>query len=105
MIADISQAIGGYLHVVFFTNVDGWIILGFIAQGLFTLRFVIQWLASERAGRSVIPFAFWIFSIAGGVLLLAYAVYRRDPVFIVGQALGVLIYIRNIFLVLKDQRS
>ena len=105
MIADISQAIGGYLHAVFFTNVDGWIILGFIAQGLFTLRFVIQWLASERAGRSVIPFAFWIFSIAGGVLLLAYAVYRRDPVFIVGQALGVLIYIRNTFLVLKDQRS
>lgn len=104
MIADLSQAVGGYLHTVFYTGLDGWILLGFIAQGLFTLRFVVQWLASERAGRSVIPFAFWIFSLAGGALLLAYALYRRDPVFIVGQALGLLIYVRNIFLVMKHAR-
>jgi len=67
------------------------------------MRFLVQWLASERAGRSVIPTAFWLFSIAGGLLLLAYALYRRDVVFIVGQSFGVLVYLRNLQFVLRDR--
>ena len=77
-------------------NLDFFAVIGFIGQGLFSMRFIIQWIASERAGRSVIPFSFWIFSLGGSVLLLTYAIYRKDPVFILGQAPNVLIYSRNI---------
>lgn len=101
MLIDIAQAVGGYLHDVFVVKLDWWVALGFIAQAMFTMRFLVQWIASERAGRSVVPLAFWIFSIAGGVLLLVYALYRRDPVFILGQALGVFIYLRNLQFVLR----
>jgi lipid-A-disaccharide synthase-like uncharacterized protein len=95
-----------YLHDVFVIKFDAWVVLGFIAQGLFTMRFVVQWVASERARASVIPVAFWLFSIGGGVLLLIYALYRRDPVFIAGQALGLLVYIRNLyFIVLTGKQS
>src|SRR5438132_11887362 len=83
-----------YLHDVFVIKFDGWVVLGFVAQAFFTMRFVVQWIASERARASVIPVAFWFFSIGGGVLLLIYALYRRDPVFIAGQALGLLVYLR-----------
>ena len=76
-----------------------WVLFGFLAQGLFMMRFLIQWIASERARRSVVPVAFWYFSLAGGVALLAYAVHRRDPVFMVGQALGTVIYARNLWLI------
>lgn len=79
--------------------------LGFGGQALFSMRFVVQWLASERAGRSVVPVLFWYFSIAGGLTLLAYAIYRADPVFIVGQGLGLFIYLRNLWLVLKEKRA
>jgi lipid-A-disaccharide synthase-like uncharacterized protein len=89
-----------YLHDVFVTKFDAWVVLGFVAQGLFTARFLVQWIASERARASVIPVAFWFFSIGGGVLLLIYALYRRDPVFIAGQALGLLVYIRNLYFIL-----
>ena len=67
-------------------NLDFFAVIGFIGQGLFSMRFIIQWIASEKAGRSVIPFSFWIFSLGGSVLLLTYAIYRKDPVFILGQA-------------------
>jgi lipid-A-disaccharide synthase-like uncharacterized protein len=67
------------------------------------MRFLVQWIASERAGRSVIPTAFWIFSIGGGVLLFAYSLYRRDPVFIAGQGLGLFIYLRNLYFVLRER--
>ena len=77
--------------------------LGFIAQGLFSARFLVQWIASERVGKSVIPLAFWILSLAGGALLLLYGILRRDPVFIVGQAGGLLIYIRNVCLIYKER--
>lgn len=73
-----------------------WIVIGFIAQGLFSARFLVQWIASERRRRSVVPQAFWYFSVAGGALLLAYAIHRRDPVFIVGQAAGLAVYLRNL---------
>ncbi len=92
-----------YLHDVFVIKFDAWVVLGFVAQGFFTMRFVVQWIASERARRSVIPVAFWFFSIGGGVLLLVYALYRRDPVFIAGQSLATIIYIRNIMLIVKSR--
>jgi lipid-A-disaccharide synthase-like uncharacterized protein len=90
---------------VFVTKFDGWVVLGFAAQALFTMRFVVQWIASERARKSVIPIAFWFFSIGGGVLLLAYALYRRDPVFIAGQALGLVVYFRNVYFIMLNGRQ
>jgi lipid-A-disaccharide synthase-like uncharacterized protein len=68
------------------------------------MRFLVQWIASERAGRSVIPTAFWLFSIGGGLLLLVYALYRKDIVFIAGQAFGVFVYLRNLHFVLRDRK-
>ena len=85
-------------------NFDLWIALGFAGQGLFSMRFFVQWMASERKKKSVIPMAFWYFSIAGGFTLLAYAIHRKDPVFIVGQAGGLLIYMRNLVLIFKERR-
>jgi lipid-A-disaccharide synthase-like uncharacterized protein len=76
-----------------------WVMFGLLGQLMFTGRFLVQWIASERARRSVVPVAFWWFSIVGGLMLLAYAIYRRDPVFILGQALGVIIYSRNLWLI------
>jgi lipid-A-disaccharide synthase-like uncharacterized protein len=103
MLVDLQRAVGSYLHDVFVVQLDWWIVLGFIAQALFTMRFLVQWIASERAGRSVVPMAFWVFSIAGGILLLVYALYRRDPVFITGQAFGVFIYLRNLYFVVRER--
>src|ERR1043165_3329682 len=103
MLIDLQRMVGSYLFDVFVTNFDWWVILGFIAQLMFTGRFLVQWIESERQGRSVIPIAFWFFSIAGGLLLLAYALYRRDPVFIAGQAFGVFVYLRNLYLVMRER--
>ena len=105
MIVDLWHTLGGYFYDVFVQRLDWWAYIGIIAQALFTGRFVVQWLASEKAGRSVIPFSFWLLSIGGGVLLLVYALYRRDPVFILGQAFGVLIYLRNLSFVLRERRE
>ena len=73
-----------------------WLTLGLVAQLMFSARFIIQWVASERARRSIVPETFWYFSVAGGALLFAYAIYRLDPVFMLGQGTGLLIYGRNI---------
>jgi lipid-A-disaccharide synthase-like uncharacterized protein len=105
VLVDLSHAVGAYLQDVFVTRLDWWVFVGFAAQGLFTMRFLVQWIASERAGRSVIPLAFWLFSIGGGLLLLVYALYRRDPVFIAGQAFGVLVYLRNLHFVLRERKT
>ena len=105
MLVDLQRVVGNYLHDVFVVQLDWWIVLGFAAQALFTMRFLVQWIASERAGRSVVPMAFWVFSIGGGVLLFVYALYRRDPVFILGQGLGVFIYLRNLYFVLREKRQ
>lgn len=75
-----------------------WLGIGFLGQAFFFSRFLVQWLASERAGRSIFPMAFWYLSLSGGLLLLAYAVWRGDPVFIIGQTTGTFIYLRNIWL-------
>lgn len=100
---DLMTWLGAYLHDVFVIKFDGWVILGFVAQALFTMRFVVQWIASERARKSVIPVAFWFFSLGGGLLLLIYALYRRDPVFIAGQALGLVVYARNLYFVFANR--
>jgi lipid-A-disaccharide synthase-like uncharacterized protein len=102
MLIDLQQMVGKFLYDVFVTNFDWWVVLGFVAQLMFTGRFLVQWIASEREGRSVIPIAFWFFSIAGGLLLLVYALYRRDPVFIAGQAFGVFVYVRNLYLIMRE---
>ena len=81
------------------TQHDIWIGIGLLGQALFSARFLLQWLASERQGRSVVPHAFWWLSIAGGATLLAYALWRRDPVFVLGQGLGLAVYLRNIALI------
>lgn len=83
----------------------GWLAIGFLGQALFSARFVVQWLSSERIKKSVIPTAFWYFSVAGGATLLAYAIHRRDPVFIVGQASGLFIYLRNLQFLWRDRKS
>jgi len=86
-------------------NISIWLTIGFVGQALFSARFFIQWLESERRKRSVIPLAFWYFSIAGGVTLLSYAIYRKDPVFILGQAMGILIYLRNLYFIKKTRQK
>lgn len=81
-----------------------WLAIGFTGQLLFGSRFIIQWLASEKAKKSVMPLAFWFLSIGGGLTLLTYAIWRRDPVFIVGQSLGIFIYLRNLMLIRREKR-
>lgn len=81
-----------------------WLVIGFAGQALFLMRFAYQWVASERARRSIVPEAFWYFSVAGGATLLAYAIYQEDPVFIIGQAGGLAIYARNIVLVWRAKQ-
>lgn len=76
-----------------------WLAIGLIGQSLFFMRFFVQWLASERLRQSVLPTAFWYFSLAGGLVLLAYAIWRADPIFIIGQASGIVIYSRNLYFV------
>lgn len=78
-----------------------WVIIGFVGQFLFMMRFVVQWMASERAKKSVMPVAFWFFSLGGGTVLLIYALYQKDPVFIAGQGLGLIIYLRNLAFIFK----
>jgi lipid-A-disaccharide synthase-like uncharacterized protein len=82
-----------------------WLAVGFLGQALFSARFLVQWIQSEKQKKSVFPIAFWYFSIAGGITLLAYAVYRQDPVFILGQASGLFIYLRNLYFVIYERRQ
>ncbi|MBS1270002.1 MAG: hypothetical protein MAG794_00954 [Gammaproteobacteria bacterium] len=82
-----------------------WLGIGFTGQAMFSMRFLIQWLYTEKHKRSVIPVAFWYFSILGGVTLFAYAIYRADPVFVVGQGAGLLIYSRNLYFIMKERES
>lgn len=104
MLVDLTRELGNFMHEVFIAKLDWWVALGFVAQLLFTGRFLVQWIASEKQNRMVIPIAFWFFSIGGGVLLLIYAIHRRDPVFIAGQAFGVFVYARNLYFELRDRR-
>jgi lipid-A-disaccharide synthase-like uncharacterized protein len=103
MLVDLSQAVGDYLQNVFVMKLNWWVLLGYAGQALFTMRFVVQWIATERARKSVIPVAFWFFSIGGGLLLFGYALYIRDPVFILGQGFGVFVYLRNLYFVYRQR--
>jgi lipid-A-disaccharide synthase-like uncharacterized protein len=80
-----------------------WIAFGFLGQAMFSARFILQWVHSERVKRSVIPIGFWYFSIVGGAILLSYAIWREDPVFILGQSFGIVIYLRNLYLIHIDR--
>ena len=82
-----------------------WMIIGFSGQALFGSRFLVQWIVSERRHESTIPLAFWYFSVGGGVILFTYAVYRQDPVFILGQSMGLFIYLRNLWLIYAERRN
>lgn len=83
---------------------DPWLALGFLGQGLFFSRFLVQWIVAERRGESVVPPSFWYLSIVGGLLLLAYAIVIRDPVFVAGHAIGSVVYTRNIILLNRKRR-
>jgi lipid-A-disaccharide synthase-like uncharacterized protein len=80
-----------------------WLSVGFLGQAFFSMRFLVQWIVSERKKQSVIPVSFWFFSLGGGVTLLVYAIYRMDPVFILGQAAGLFVYLRNLYLIRRKQ--
>jgi lipid-A-disaccharide synthase-like uncharacterized protein len=82
-----------------------WLGIGFSGQALFASRFIIQWFKSEIVGRSVIPLAFWYLSLGGGLVLLSYAIYKGDPVFITGQATGIIVYSRNLYLIFREKRN
>ena len=89
----------------YFTASKIFLYVGILGQLCFSMRFIVQWICSEKAKKSVIPVAFWYFSLFGGIILLIYAVYQKDPVFIMGQAPGVVIYSRNIYLIHKNERK
>jgi lipid-A-disaccharide synthase-like uncharacterized protein len=76
-----------------------WLVIGFLGQGIFFMRWVVQWIASEKHAESRVPIAFWYMSLLGGLITLAYAVYRMDPVFIAGQSIGAVVYLRNLMLI------
>ena len=82
-----------------------WLGIGFAGQLMFTMRFVVQWIQSERHKKSIIPLAFWYFSLAGGIILFSYAVHRRDPVFILGQSFGIFIYLRNLYFIHRKREQ
>lgn len=91
-------------HVIAWLTVPHlWLVVGLLGQGLFASRFILQWFRSEMEGRSVIPLSFWYCSVGGGVVLLAYAVYKADPVFIIGQASGLVVYARNLYLIFRER--
>lgn len=82
-----------------------WLTVGLAAQLMFSMRFIVQWIASERARRSIVPETFWYFSLFGGAMLFAYAIYRLDPVFMLGQGMGLVIYSRNIYFIRSHRKS
>lgn len=82
-----------------------WLGIGFFGQGMFFMRWLVQWLASERHNESRMPIAFWYMSLGGGMITLAYAIYRKDPVFIAGQSVGAFVYLRNLILVHRSARA
>ena len=105
MLIHYGQTLSDYMYDVFVAKFDFWLAFGLVAQLLFTARFLVQWISSERAGQSVVPMAFWFFSMAGGLMTLVYGFAKREPVIIIGQAFATLIYIRNIMLIIKNRGS
>jgi lipid-A-disaccharide synthase-like uncharacterized protein len=102
MISVVSD-IRAYFYDVFVAKLDFWLIFGILAQLLFTARFVVQWIVSEKLGKSVVPLAFWFLSMGGGIMLLIYGLVRREPIIILGQGLAVFIYMRNLMLIFRSK--
>ncbi|WP_425374317.1 lipid-A-disaccharide synthase N-terminal domain-containing protein [Lichenihabitans psoromatis] len=100
----LSLSVETYLHEVFVDKFDIWFAFGLVAQLVFTGRFLVQWIESEREGRSVIPVAFWVLSLLGGVMTLIYGFVRHDAIIILGQVLAVFIYTRNLILIARNAR-
>ena len=105
MLFNLPQNILDYVYDVFVAKFDFWLAFGIVAQLVFTGRFLVQWVASERAGRSVVPVAFWVLSMVGGMMTLVYGIQRREPVIIMGQVLAVFIYVRNLMLIFRKGGS
>jgi len=105
MLIQYGQALNDYLYEVFVAKFDFWLVFGLVAQLFFTARFLVQWIASERAGNSVVPIAFWFCSMGGGLMTLVYGIVKREPIIIVGQLLANIIYVRNIMLIWKNRGS
>ena len=103
MLIHLAADLRGYVYDVFVARMDFWLAFGLLAQLVFGARFILQWIASERAGRSVMPMSFWFLSLAGGVMTLAYGLVRREPIIIFGQAVSTVIYVRNIVLILRER--
>lgn len=85
------------------TWMNGWVLFGFFGQFVFAMRFIIQWIVSEKKKESIVPLSFWYLSLCGGVILLIYAIYKKDPVFMLGQATGLIVYARNLMLITKKK--
>ena len=105
MLISIGQEISAIFYEAFVAKFDFWLLFGIVAQLFFAGRFIVQWISSERAGKSVIPFAFWAFSMGGGLMTLIYGIVKREPVIILGQGLSTFIYVRNIMLIMKERRE
>lgn len=99
------EALWAWFYEVFIERLDFWMFWGLVAQSMFMMRFLVQWLASERVGKSIVPIAFWFFSMGGGLLLFTYGIARKDAVIILGQGLGLVIYFRNLRLIYKERRK
>ena len=102
MLIQFGTALGDYLYDIFVAKFDFWLAFGLVAQLAFAARFLVQWIMSERAGKSVVPMAFWFFSVAGGTMTLIYRLVKREPIIIFGQLLSNVIYVRNIMLIWKN---
>lgn len=105
MLMRLSNDLGLYFYDVVIARFDLWAAFGVLAQLIFGARFIVQWIASEKAERSVIPMGFWFLSIGGGLMTLVYGFARRDIVIILGQALSIFIYVRNLMLIAKERRK
>lgn len=105
MLTSLSHALGLYFYDVVVARFDLWAAFGVLAQAVFGARFIVQWIASERAERSVVPVGFWFLSIAGGLMTLVYGLARHDLVIILGQLLSIFIYWRNLMLIAKSKRG
>jgi lipid-A-disaccharide synthase-like uncharacterized protein len=103
MLIQFGTEIGNFFRETFIDKFDFWLVFGLLAQLVFAMRFIVQWISSERAGRSVVPFAFWVISIGGGLMTLLYGIVKREPVIIFGQGVATLIYIRNIMLIFRER--
>ena len=82
---------------------NGWVLFGFLGQAAFSARFIVQWIVSEKNRESTIPVVFWYLSLVGGLILFIYAIYKKDPVFVIGQGSGLFVYIRNLVLIKKKE--